>query len=250
MAGSTVGETKRFLFGLSIALGYILLAYISHAEAGEPCSHPRFQEVGCSYEEGTPGPAGPIGPIGPQGEQGPQGVPGPMGPQGEQGPTGPQGEQGPQGETGPQGKQGIPGPQGPMGPAGPPGEVNYAEVNTLINNTYYRRFGDFGKDIAAMNAIQVYLPQQQDHRITFGVSSFDGHGGMGVGYAYMLENDNAAAVTIGLGTAGGDWVGKASVGFEFGGSKNRPLTATKYKAILECSYVGGVLEGDAKCVKE
>jgi hypothetical protein len=73
---------------------------------------------------------------------------------------------------------------------------------------------------------------------------------MGIGYAYMLEDDNAAAVTVGLGTSGGDWVGKASFGFEFGGQKNRPLTATKYKALLECSYVGGVLEGDAKCVKE
>jgi hypothetical protein len=73
---------------------------------------------------------------------------------------------------------------------------------------------------------------------------------MGVGYAYMLKDDNAAAVTVGLGTAGGDWVGKASFGFEFGGSKNRPLTATKYKAFLECSYVGGKLEGDARCVKD
>ena len=227
---STKGDTKRAVLGITIALGYIMLAYATQAKAdNEPCSHPVFQEVGCTYESGEQGPPGPTGP---------QGDPGPAGP------PGPQGEPGPQGVPGPQG------PQGPMGPAGPPGEVNLSEVNTLINNTYYSRFGDFGKDVAAMNAIQIHLPQVQDHRVTFGVSSFDGHGGMGIGYAYMMESDNAAAVTVGLGTAGGDWVGKASVGFEFGGSKNRPLTASKYKAILECSFVGGVLEGDAKCVRD
>jgi hypothetical protein len=137
-----------------------------------------------------------------------------------------------------------------MGPPGPAGEVDYTKVNRLIRETYYSRFGKFGKTVAATEAIQIHLPQQQDHRVTFGVSSFDGHAGVGVGYAHMLESDNATAVTIGLGTAGGDWVGKASFGFEFGGSKNRPLTATKYKALLECSFVGGVLEGDAKCVKD
>lgn len=220
---ATQGEAKRFAFGVAIALGYILLAWGAKANAtDEPCSHPRFQEVGCTYEgdQGPPGPPGPAGPPGPQGEPGSQGEPGPEGP------------------------------QGPMGPPGPPGQVDYTEVTRIINNNYYSRFGKFGKEVAAGMAIQTYLPQVQDHRVTFGVSSFDGHAGMGIGYAHMLDSDNATAVTIGLGTAGGDWVGKASVGFEFGGSKNRPLTATKYKAFLECSFVGGKLEGDAKCVPD
>ena len=254
---------------LTTGIGIALVFFAVHAIATEPeCNHPRFVEIGCEYP-GTVGPQGPIGPpglrgpVGPQGapglqgERGPQGAPGLQGERGPQGNPGPQGAQGQQGPAGPQGPKGDPGPQGPVGPmgpqgpAGPPGTVNYAEVERIINNSYYySRFNDFGKDVAAGMAINTPLPQKQDHRLTFGVSSFDGHGGLGVGYAYMLDADNAAAVTIGLGTAGGDWVGKASVGFEFGGSKNRPLTATKYKAKLECAYVGGVLSADLKCVKE
>ena len=201
----------------------LLLAFLMlpiTAFATDDCSHPVFVQVGC----GEPGPAGPPGPSGPPGE------PGEPGPQGPPGPEGP------------------PGPAGPPGPQGEPGVVDYERVNRLVNETYYHRLGDFGKTIAASEAIQIHLPQVQDHRVTFGVSSFDGHSGMGIGYAFM--NEDAVAFTVGLGTAGGDTVGKASVGFEFGGSKNRPLTANKYKAYLECSFVGGVLEGDAKCVKD
>lgn len=227
-------EAKRIGFGVLIGLSYIILAASVKAEASN-CDHPVFQEVGCSYERIIPGPQGEQGPTGPQGPQGPMGPAGPMGPQGEQGPMGPQGEQGP---------------AGPMGPMGPPGVVDYEEVNKFINNTYYSRFGDWGKHVAATEAIQIHLPQIQDHRLTLGMSSFDGHAGLGIGYAYMMESENAAAITVGLGTAGGDWVGKASVGFEFGGAKNRPLTATRYKAFLECSFVGGKLEGNAECVKD
>lgn len=241
-------ELKRFFFGLAICVGYIALAYSAKAQA-EDCDHPIFQEVGCSYEEaGPPGPPGPPGPQGPAGPQGEQGLPGPAGPQGDQGP---QGVPGPQGPQGPQGEQGPAGPAGPIGPAGPQGEpgiVDYTRVNRLINETNWQRFNRMSKYVAATEAIQIHLPQQQDHRVTFGLSSFDSTLGAGIGYAYMSED--AVAFTFGLGTAGGYAVGKASIGFEFGGSKNRPLTATKYKAFLECSFVGGKLEGDARCVRD
>ncbi len=196
---------------IKVLLTSLLLIFPVITYAGNDCDHPRFQEVGCSY----PGDQGPPGPAGPPGEQGPPGPVGPPGPRGEQ---------------------------------GPPGEVDYTEINKFINNYYYSKFGEFSKDVAAMSAVQIHLPQEQDHRLTFGVSYLDSHTGMGVGYAYM--NEDAIAFTVGLGTAGGDFVGKASVGFEFGGTKNRPLTATKYKAKLECAYVGGKLTADLKCEKE
>lgn len=202
-----------------VLVGYLWTDVAAAGGKGD-CDHPRFQEVGCSY----PGDQGPVGPVGP------------AGPQGDKGDKGDKGDQGPRG------------PVGPMGPQGPAGEVDYERVTRLINESSWTRITRMGKYVAATEAIQIHLPQQQDHRVTFGFSSFDGHGGMGVGYAFM--NKDAVAFTFGLGTAGGETVGKASIGFEFGGTKNRPLTAEKYKAVLECSYVGGVLEGDAKCVKE
>ena len=221
----TNGEIKRFAFGVFICLGYVLLAYATKAEA-QDCTHPRFVEIGCEYAQFE-------GKKGPKGDRGPAGAPGQQGPAGPQGPVGPQGPQGP---------------AGPQGPKGDPGVVDYAQVNRFIerNSYYYSRA--LGKTIAATEAIQIHLPQEQDHRITFGISEFDGHGGMGIGYAYMSED--AVAITVGLGTAGGETVGKASIGFEFGGTKSRPLTATKYKAKLECAYVGGNLTADLKCVKD
>lgn len=201
-----------------LIIGALFLLFTPAVFAGgtDDCSHPNFQEVGCTYP----------------GDQGPPGPAGPAGPQGEQGPPGPQGEQGP---------QGIPGPQGPMGPPGPVSTEWIHELRTFD--------AKYSKYLAASNALQIYLPQDQESRVTFGMGHARSKTGLGVGYAYV--NEDGTAFTFGLGISGGETVTKASVGFEFGGERNRPrLTASKYKAQLECSFVGGVLTGDAKCVKD
>jgi hypothetical protein len=198
-----------------VALGLIaFFASDANATWNEDCSHPRFQEVGCTYpgEEGPPGPAGPPGPQGEQGEQGPPGPMGPAGPQGEQGPPGPQGEQGP------------PGPQGPQGEQGPPGEVPTEWITTTNQNfsEFNRMLDDYYDDLAAVAAIPIHLPQDQSSRLSMGASHMGSSIGLGVGYAYMLDDDNNTAVTFGAGYAGNHYVLKGSIGFEFGG-KSEPL---------------------------
>jgi hypothetical protein len=175
------------------------------------CDHPRFQEVGCTYP-------------------------------GEQGPPGEQGEQGEQGPPGPQGEQGPPGPQGLQGE---PGVVDQSWINETRNWQ-----SKLLHTAAANDAIQVHLPQDQASRVTFGVAQSFGETGYAVSYAYMTDREDRLAFTLGLGTSGGEEVGKASVGFEFGGSARDVKPASNYKAELECSYVNGVLTLDNKCVLE
>lgn len=52
--------------------------------------------------------------------------------------------------------------------------------------------------------------------------------GYGVGYAYKMDRDDNLAFTVGVGTAGGEQVGVASVGFEFG--KSRSVDMSSYAA--------------------
>lgn len=154
---------------------------------------------------------------------------GPPGPQGEQGPPGPQGEQGPPGVDGVDGRDGV-------------------VPTEWINEVHY--FNDkFRRYLAASEALQIHLPQDQESRLTLGFGSAGNKLGFGLGYAFV--NEDGVALTAGFGTSGREYIGKASIGFEFGGERGRTrLTATKYKALLECSYVGGVLEADMKCVKD
>jgi len=161
--------------------------------------------------EGPPGPAGPPGPVGPPGEPGEPGPPGPTGP------------------------------QGPAGPPGPQGEVDYTWI--LETRTFHEKYGRFA---AAMESVQIHLPQDQHSRVTFGVGRVQGNTGLGIGYAF--KNEDGLALTFGLGTSGGENVGKASVGFEFGGSSKKSFTATDYKAELQCAYVGGELSLTNECV--
>jgi len=154
---------------------------------------------------------------------------------------GPAGPPGPQGEPGEPGPQGEPGPAGPPGPAGEPGIIS----QQWINETRWR-FERYGEWAAAMDAIQIHLPQDQTQRITFGASRVYGQTGVGVGYAFV--NEKGVAFTAGVGTSGGETALKTSVGFEFGGERDRTrLTASKYKAELECKYAGGQLQPDMTC---
>jgi hypothetical protein len=89
--------------------------------------------------------------------------------------------------------------------------------------------------------MQIHLPQDQNQRVTFGMSRIHGTTGLGVGYAYKTDRDDNLAFTLGLGTSGGEQVGKASIGFEFGGSKS----SRSHRHEFTCSYVGGELNAEA-----
>jgi len=194
----------------------LLLPGLAFATGGsKDCDHPRFVEIGC-------------GEVGPQGEQGEQGD---RGPRGEQGETGPMGPQGPQGEQGPPGERGLAGLNGIDG-----------KVPTEWIKEFHYFEERYSKYIAATEALQIHLPQDQPSRITFGISSVSGMTGIGIGYAF--KNEDGQAFTFGLGTANGENVGKASFGFEFGGK------SSNYVPFNECTYVGGELVLSSRCVKE
>lgn len=188
---------------------------------------------------GEQGEQGDRGRTGSQGEQGERGARGRTGPQGEQGETGAQGERG---ETGAQGERGLTGAQGEQGERGLTGAAGVVstkwidETRTWQNNWYNYS--------AANEAIQIHLPQEQKSRVTFGMSRVHGTSGYGLGYAYM--NEEGVAFTVGLGKSGGESVGKASVGFEFGGTDDTSYSS-KYAPV--CSYVTGELRQEGSCIK-
>ena len=67
----------------------------------------------------------------------------------------------------------------------------------------------------AFDAIQIHLPQQGNHRVTFNGAT-DGHnGGLGFGYAYMFEGTGRHAMTFGLGASGSEEVLEIGYSFEF-----------------------------------
>jgi hypothetical protein len=80
------------------------------------------------------------------------------------------------------------------------------------------------RDIAAAEAaMQVHLPQNQTSRLTFGMSRLSSTSGYALGYAYMIDNERNTAVTFAVGTAGDETAVKASLGFEFGGTRRMML---------------------------
>jgi len=165
-------------------------------------------------KEGPPGPEGPQGPPGlqgPQGEQGPQGTQGMRGPIGPQGKPGPRGLTGSQGERGPQGSQGMQGIQGIQGIQGLPG---------VVDQGWYEEIREAA---AASAAMQVHLPQDQVSRATFGMSRLNGETGLGVGYAYMVDDEHNTALTLSLGQSGSETAIRGTVGFEFGGKRHIEL---------------------------
>lgn len=238
----------RFLQLISL----LMISGVAFAQSNGECDHPIFVEIGCE-QPGPPGPPGPPGEQGPPGQDGQPGPAGPAGPAGPQGPQGEQGPQGPQGPMGPQGPQGEQGPMGPMGPQGPQGEPGRDGRDGVVPNEWntniYNRFGKYEKYMAAALALDIDLPRNVGgHRVTVTGSNFSGTNGIGIGYAWM--DDNGVALKAGIGASGDETVAKVGFSMEFGGKKDTGISATKYKAQLECAYVGGNLTADLKCVKD
>jgi hypothetical protein len=129
---------------------------------------------------------------------------------------------------------------GPPGPPGPAGKPAFPGTTNFVNEVRIWQ-SDWLNYSAANEAIQIHLPQEQDSRITFGMSRIHSTTGFAVGYAYKTDRDDNLAFTLGIGTSGGQQVGKASVGFEFGGKKSNYKDHTH---MMTCSYVGGNLDAE------
>lgn len=187
----------------------ILMSGAAFATGNDQCDHPRFLERGCGYE-------GQDGKDGKDGADGKDGINGQDGRNGVDGRDGVDGQNGRDGIDGKDGRDGIDGRPGRDGVNGKDGVVPIEWINETRN---WQR--DWGRFTAATEAIQVHLPQEQTSRVTFGMSRVHGSTGLGVGYAY--KNEDGVAFTVGLGTSHGQTVGKASVGFEFGGHKQMKI---------------------------
>ena len=67
----------------------------------------------------------------------------------------------------------------------------------------------------ANDAIQMYLPQDKPSRLTIGATAYGGQLGVGLGYAYMVDDESRTAFTFGVGVSHDETAVKGSVGFEF-----------------------------------
>jgi hypothetical protein len=153
----------------------------ANATDWDDCDHPRFLEHGCGYE-GTDGTDGTDGVDGQDGRDGIDGI------------------------------DGI----GIAGKDGRDGVVSETWINETRNH-----FEKVEHYVAAMNSIQINLPQDASSRLTLAGSTFRGATGIGLGYAYKMDREDNLAFTVGIGTSGGEQVGTASVGLEFGAKRMR-----------------------------
>lgn len=182
-------DRPGFWFVIAIlVLGYFVYTTPANAtwdevERSQECEHPRFLEHGCGYE-------------GVDGEDGTDGV------------------DGNDGIDGVDGQDGIDGRDGRDGVDGQDGEIP-TEWITNTHNWYEQA----REATAAVSAMQTHLPQDQTSRLTFGASHVNGSTGVGIGFAYILDNDRNSALTVAVGHAGSETAIRGSFGFEFGGER-------------------------------
>ena len=162
--------------------------------------------------------------------EGPPGPAGPPGKDGEDGRDGVDGKDGADGRDGIDGKDGVDGSDGADGRDGIDGVDGQVPTEWITNtnntfNIHNKWIQSYREAAAAEAAMQIYLPRDQNSRITFGVSRMNGMSGYALGYAYMLDNDRNTALTFAVGVAGDETAAKASFGFEFGGTGRMEMPA-------------------------
>jgi len=184
---------------LQLVLGFLMVVFLtmlsapSWATDWDDCDHPRFLEKGCGYE----------------------------------GTDGADGADGADGVDGTDGADGIDGVDGRDGRDGVDGEV---PTEWLIETRHW--YKEIREAAAATAAMQVHLPQDQKSRLTASMSSVAGSTGVGLGYAYMFDNERNSALTVAVGFAGSETAIAGSFGFEFGGKRRFeiPVAAIAPKA--------------------
>ena len=186
-----------------ILAGIVALFLFSPSWAsGDDCRNPHEQ---CGHNDGKDGEDGKDGRNGKDGIDGIDGI---------DGVDGVDGEDGRDGSNGIDGKDGRDGISGINGINGLNGEV----PNEWITNVT-KLYNESREVAAAQAAMQVHLPQHQTSRLTFSGSHVNGKSGVGVGYAYMLDNDRRSALTLSVGQSGDETAVRGSFGFEFGGDR-------------------------------
>jgi len=165
---------------VALAIAAVLMSQVALAE--QPCEHPVFVTQ-CQFEQV-------IGELsdGEDGERGPRGY------------TGEDGEDGRDGIDGVNGTDGVDGIDGRDG------------VDGVVPRGWYNQLNRY---IAATTAVTAYLPQDDNDRVTFGVSRVHGTTGVGIGYARVLDRDDRFALTLTFARAGHEKAATASVGWEF-----------------------------------
>lgn len=181
---------SAFLVAAALAM-LVMIAAPAWATDWDECDHPRFLEKGCGYE-------------------------------GEDGEDGADGADGADGQDGADGRDGVDGIDGRDGRDGIDGVVP-TKWRTETHNWYE----EIREAAAAQQAMQVYLPQDQKSRLTMGMSRVANTTGVGLGYAYMIDNDRNSAFTIAVGVAGSETAVSGSFGFEFGGDRSSRIPAFK-----------------------
>jgi len=172
------------------------------------------QASGCEHSRGffCGGQDGQDGIDGVDGMDGADGATGPQGPRGYTGHTGPQGEQG---VAGTDGKDGIDGKDGVAGPQGIAGVAGSDVLSLAAISEMERTIDDTASINLAFDSIQIHLPQKASHRVTMSMANDGVNQGVGIGYAYMFDDDNRTAVIAGWGHAQHQDVVKVGVSFEF-----------------------------------
>jgi len=209
--------TGLSLGALMLVAWFMFTTSAAYATDWEECDHPRFLEHGCGYE-------------------------------GEDGADGADGADGQDGRDGIDGIDGIDGKDGRDGIDGKDGVVP-TEWITNTNNTFniHNKWIQSARDaLAAQTAMQVFLPQDQTQRITFSGAKINNTTGVGVGYAYMFDNERNSALTLSVGRAGDETAVRGSFGFEFGGSRRieMPTIAPEPEPIQPAPVPTGMIQID------
>lgn len=167
-------------------------------------------------------------------EPGPPGADGKDGEDGKDGRDGEDGADGRDGVDGMDGRDGIDGINGLDGRDGIDGMDGIVSTEWITETRYkFEKMNDYS---AAMSSIQIHLPQNQRSRLTLGGATFNGSIGVGFGYAYKF--DDGLALTFGVGTSGGEQVGLASVGFEFGAERVRSYDS-RFDSMIKDVHMAG-----------
>lgn len=125
------------------------------------------------------------------------------------------------GPPGPPGEQGPPGPQGEQGQPGQDGRDGEVPIEWFQQINHWNT--EIREAAAAMTALNAPPPFEQQFRITGNVSHVHGKTGYGVGYSRRFTNDAIASLAVGH--SGSETAVQGSFGFEFGGSRDKRLSA-------------------------
>ena len=195
-----------------LALAALAMASTALANGGgdhdDPWHHPVCVLQGCA----VPGADGADGNDGRDGTDGRDGVDGADGTNGTNGVDGTNGLDGLDGINGADGTDGTNGTNGVDGRNGRNGVDGINGRDGVVDELWKT---EIARQLAITAAMNAYLPRDANSRITLGAATVGGHRAFGIGYAFVSETENQAAVTFAVGKSGGAVAFQVGFGFEF-----------------------------------